>query len=73
MTSHQQDNCLLKCICVFELLYKKCLPVDGSCGPKHVAETSQCFVGRHIVVCVLNLAERTNFIKSDRSWGGGGT
>ena len=37
MTSHQQDNCVLKCTCVFELLYKKCLPADGSCGPKHVA------------------------------------
>jgi len=37
MTSHQQDNCVLKCTSVFELLYNKCLPADGSCGPKHVA------------------------------------
>jgi hypothetical protein len=56
MTSHQQDNCMLKCTSVFEFLYKKCLPADGSCGPKHVAVccdvTLLCFVGRHIVVCL---------------------
>jgi hypothetical protein len=82
MTSHQQGNCLLKCTCVFELLYKE-VPTDGSCEPKHVVQREvalHCsvlldgilsFVCLHLIAkfCLLNLEKHTNLTKRDLSRG----
>jgi hypothetical protein len=80
MISHQQDNCVLKCTCVFELLFIE-VPTDGSCELKHVVQrevTLHCSVlldGILSFVCLftecylLNLEKRMNVTKSDRSRG----